>query len=130
MIVVDTSALVQMYLRQTGFEQLRLRVSASATAILPVSCYVEFALLYRIGSDRMDWLDEQLAEPPLSLIAIEPEHGRLAAEAARHYGKGSGHAAQLNFGDCIAYAVAKHRDLPLLFVGDDFRHTDVIPAIA
>lgn len=109
MILVDASALVRMYLRQPGLEQLRSRVSASISAFVPVSRYAVFALLYRIGSDHMDRLDGQLAAPT--------------------FGKGSGHPAQLNFGDCLVYSAAKYRDLPLLFVGDDFRHTDVTPAL-
>jgi ribonuclease VapC len=45
------------------------------------------------------------------------------------YGKGSGHRAQLNFGDLFAYALAKSRDIPLLFKGHDFAHTDIMSAV-
>jgi ribonuclease VapC len=45
------------------------------------------------------------------------------------YGKGSGHPAQLNFGDLFAYALAKSRDIPLLFKGNDFAHTDIMSAV-
>jgi len=64
-------------------------------------------------------------------IAIEPvtaEQARIAREAYRDFGKGSGHPAQLNFGDCFAYALAKAAGEPLLFKGDDFCHTDIISA--
>ncbi len=54
--------------------------------------------------------------------------GRLS-EAYRDFGKGSGHKAQLNFGDCFAYALSKARGEPLLFKGDDFRKTDVEAAL-
>jgi ribonuclease VapC len=54
----------------------------------------------------------------------------LAREAYRDFGKGSGHPARLNFGDCFAYALAKERDEPLLYKGDDFGHTDVGSALA
>ncbi|MGH8940325.1 MAG: type II toxin-antitoxin system VapC family toxin, partial [Actinomycetes bacterium] len=53
---------------------------------------------------------------------------QLARAAYRDFGKGSGHPAGLNCGDCFAYALAKDRDEPLLFKGDDFGHTDVTPA--
>lgn len=59
---------------------------------------------------------------------IEPvtEHqARLARSAYRDFGRGSGHRARLNFGDSFAYALAKDMDVPLLFIGDDFGHTDV-----
>jgi len=49
----------------------------------------------------------------------------IARRAYREYGKGSGHPAQLNFGDCFSYALAKDRNEPLLFKGNDFIHTDV-----
>jgi ribonuclease VapC len=52
-----------------------------------------------------------------------------ATEAFERYGKGCGHPAQLNFGDCMAYAVAKHYDVPLLYKGRDFARTDIRPAL-
>lgn len=64
------------------------------------------------------------------LGAITTPIAEIAAAGARRYGKGSGHPAQLNFGDCLVYAAAKYRDLPLLFVGNDFTHTDVTSALA
>ena len=66
-------------------------------------------------------------------IAIEPvteAQARVAREAYRDFGKGSGHPARLNFGDCFAYALAKTTGEPLLFKGDDFVHTDIVPARA
>ena len=65
-------------------------------------------------------------------IAVEPvtlEQARLAREAYRDFGKGSGHPAKLNFGDCFAYALAKATGEPLLFKGDGFIHTDIAPAL-
>lgn len=54
----------------------------------------------------------------------------IAADAADRYGRGSGHPARLNSGDCLSYAVAKHLDAPLLFKGDDFGQTDIRSAVA
>ena len=62
---------------------------------------------------------------------IEPvteAQARIAREAYRDFGRGSGHPARLNFGDCFAYALAKAMNEPLLFKGDDFTHTDLTPA--
>jgi ribonuclease VapC len=53
---------------------------------------------------------------------------RIAREAYRDFGRGSGHPAKLNFGDCFAYALSKVTGEPLLFKGEDFIHTDIIPA--
>ena len=61
-------------------------------------------------------------------VTVEPvtiHQARIAREAYRRFGRGSGHPAKLNFGDCFAYALAKDLDEPLLFVGQDFVHTDV-----
>ena len=66
-----------------------------------------------------------------ALITVEPvtvEQARIAREAYRDYGKGR-HRAGLNLGDCFAYALAKEKGEPLLFKGNDFRKTDVEPAI-
>jgi len=66
-------------------------------------------------------------------IAIEPvteTQARIAREAFRDFGKGSGHRARLNFGDCFAYALARASNEPLLFNGEDFTHTDIISALA
>jgi ribonuclease VapC len=63
-----------------------------------------------------------------STSPVEPfteEQAQIARQAYRDYGKGSGHRAQLNFGDCFSYALARVKREPLLFKGDDFVHTDV-----
>jgi ribonuclease VapC len=60
---------------------------------------------------------------------VTETQARIAREAYRDYGRGSGHPAQLNFGDCFAYALAKDKAEPLLFKGRDFAHTDVRRAI-
>ena len=65
-------------------------------------------------------------------IAIEPfnaEMAQAAFDAFRRYGKGQGHPAQLNILDCAAYALAKIRSEPLLFKGNDFEKTDILPAV-
>lgn len=58
-------------------------------------------------------------------IAISPEIGRLALDACASYGKAVGHVADLNFGDCFAYACAKTLKVPLIYKGNDFAHTDL-----
>ena len=74
-------------------------------------------------------LDEFLAEAKVIVESVTAEQARIAREAYRDFGKGSGHPARLNLGDCFAYALAKDKAEPLLFKGDDFRHTDVRRAI-
>lgn len=60
---------------------------------------------------------------------VDRSQTNAAIEAFRRFGKGRGHPARLNLGDCFAYALAKTRDEPLLFKGDDFQHTDVRAAL-
>jgi ribonuclease VapC len=65
-------------------------------------------------------------------IIVEPvtvEQAKVAREAYRNYGKGSGHRAKLNFGDCLSYARARVKREPILYKGDDFEHTDLGSAL-
>ncbi len=129
-MIVDTSALVRVFLMEPGYEAYARAFAERPFMMLPVPCFVEFGLLRRMGPDRMAWLNRLSQRDGVSVIGIDPEQRILATRAAEKYGKGSGHPAQLNFGDCLVYAAAKHRDLPLLFAGDDFRHTDIEPALS
>jgi ribonuclease VapC len=61
---------------------------------------------------------------------VTPAQAVIARDAYRDFGKGSGHAAQLNFGDCLSYALAKETNEPILFKGDDFSYTDLTSAAA
>jgi len=72
---------------------------------------------------------EFLSAARIRTVPITDKEADLALGAFARYGKGRGHPAQLNMGDCFAYAVAKAHQVPLLFNGDDFDKTDIIPAI-
>lgn len=74
-------------------------------------------------------MDQLTAVADITFVPMDEAIARLAADAFARYGRGTGHTAALNFGDCIAYATAIHLDVPLLFKGDDFRHTDVKAAL-
>jgi ribonuclease VapC len=73
-------------------------------------------------------LDDLIARKEIVVEPVTFEHAEIARAAYRDFGKGSGHPAGLNFGDCFAYALAKAMREPLLFKGDDFSHTDVAVA--
>ena len=72
--------------------------------------------------------DDLLRVGEFSIEPVTEEQARIAREAYRDFGKGSGHPAQLNFGDCFAYGLAKVTGEPLLFKGNDFSRTDIAPA--
>jgi len=63
------------------------------------------------------------------IAPVDEAQARVALEARVRYGRGFGHPAHLNYSDCFAYALAKVRDLPLLYIGNDFAHTDIVPAL-
>ena len=124
-IVLETSALARIFLREPGYERYQYALFSADQAYVPVCCLVEFASVWRLGETRLGWLETLLELPNIAVAGLDADHGQIAVDAVVKYGKGSGHPAQLNFGDCLSYAVAKGRDLPLLYVGDDFRHTDI-----
>lgn len=78
----------------------------------------------RIGdvAEHIDALRRRLS---IDLVPIRDTETRLALDAFDRFGKGTGHPAQLNMGDCFAYACAKTNGARLLYKGDDFAHTDL-----
>lgn len=126
-MILDTSAIVAILREEpeaTGFARL---LQAAVAPKLSAASYLESGIV--IDSGRSAIASRQLDELiEAAAIAIEPvtlRQARIAREAYRDFGKRSGHAAQLNFGDCLAYALAKDKSEPLLFKGNDFARTDV-----
>jgi len=126
-MIVDTSAFVAILKRepeQAAFSHLlevTQQVSMSAATYLEASIVID-ALRQPTASRALDDLIER------SKIIIEPvtvEQAKIARQAYRDYGKGSGHPANLNFGDCFSYALAREKREPMLYKGDDFVHTDI-----
>ena len=102
-----------------------LSVGGVDVTVLELGIVVDGRGLPRL-SRRVDAL---LEAHQVSIVDFTAEHAEAAREAYRRFGKGSGHRARLNFGDCIAYAVATVEGEPLLFKGQDFTHTDVRNAL-
>lgn len=123
-----TSALVCILLGEAEATAFELLV-ADDDAYLSVSCYVEASLALRHRGIPLEVLDGYVVESDLRLIGSDERQARIAADADRRYGRGTGHPARLNFGDCLAYAAAKAHHAPLLFKGNDFLHTDVMRAV-
>jgi ribonuclease VapC len=74
-------------------------------------------------------VDRLLRAYEIQIVPFDEEQARVAAQAYRDYGRGSGHPAGLNLGDTYSYALAHVTGEPLLFVGDDFVHTDIRPVL-
>nr|WP_225224467.1 type II toxin-antitoxin system VapC family toxin [Cellulomonas sp. JH27-2] len=114
-------------LGEPGADDLARALLADPHPRMSAATYVELAAVVaqRSSPQQRRRLEALLDKLKVEVVSLTPEHARIAAEAYREFGRGSGHAARLNLGDCFSYALAASRDEPLLFVGDDFRHTDV-----
>ncbi|MGI8522869.1 MAG: type II toxin-antitoxin system VapC family toxin [Nocardioides sp.] len=122
-MIIDSSALVAI-LHDEAEAAAFVRVMEQATTLKMSTCTaLEVYLVERPG--RADRLDDFLAGAQIELVAFDVEQLRLARSAHVRFGRGCGHPAKLNFGDCFSYALAKTTGEPLLFKGDDFTHTDV-----
>jgi len=93
--------------------------------------YLETAVVIdsRRGPVNSRNLDALIALADIEIVPVTVAQAQIARQAYRDFGRGSRHAANLNFGDCFAYALAKDTGEPLLYKGDDFIHTDVAPAM-
>lgn len=131
-MILDSSALVAILRDEPEAATLAMAIEASTERRISAVNYVEAAIVIDCGRDpaASRRFDDLLREAKIVVEPVTVEQARIAREAYRDYGKGSGHPARLNFGDCFAYALAKDAGEPLLFKGDDFRHTDVTAASA
>ncbi len=86
-------------------------------------------ILRRLGQPMVERFNRLMALYPVAVHSFGAAQMAMAFEAYRQYGKGNGHAAQLNLCDCAAYALARTLNAPLLFKGKDFIHTDIVAAL-
>lgn len=129
-MIVDTSALVAILRGEPEREQFTRAVRAQAPARISAATYFEAGIQIDKKEDpvRGHLLDAFIVRARMEIVPVSVEQGKIARQANREYGKGSGHRAQLNFVDCFSYALAKELNEPLLFKGNDFIHTDVVDA--
>ncbi len=130
-MIVDSSALIAILKNELEAESFSKTIEAAKAIRISAATFVETHIVvdgYRnpILSAR---LEEILANPGIQIEPVTIEQARIAREAYRDYGRGSGHRANLNFGDCFSYALARDKREPILFKGDDFVHTDLRAAI-
>lgn len=131
-MIIDTSALIAILWQEPEAQQFADSIEAAASNLhMSAATFLETGIV--LDGSR-DPIVARSSEDLVSRagIAIEPvtaQQVKIAREAYRDFGKGNGHPAGLNFGDVFAYALAKLRDEPLLFKGNDFRETDIEPAL-
>ena len=130
-MIVDTSVIIAILRNEAGAAVIEEALARPGVRRMSAVSYVEAAVV--VDGNRNPILSRRLDDLLRDVqIDIEPvilNQARIAREAYRDFGKGR-HKAGLNFGDCFAYALAKEKGEPLLFKGDDFRHTDVEAADA
>ena len=130
-MIVDSSALIAILKREPQWQAFSKTLDSSVTSRISAANYLETSIVVDgwrspILSREFDELIERFK------IVIEPvtaEQAKIARQAYRDYGKGSGSPANLNFGDCFTYALARDKRDPLLYKGDDFGHTDLRAAV-
>lgn len=131
-MILDSSALIAMLLREPNADALADAIDHAAHVAISAATLVEAAIVADgtrdpVRSARFDAIIDGLAP---EIVPLSAEHAALARQAYRDYGRGSGHPARLTLGDCFSYALAKQRREPLLYVGEDFAHTDIASALA
>ena len=126
-MILDTSAVIAILRNEAEAPSFRLILENATTCGISAATYLEAACVVDSKRDPVvsRRLDELLEAAECKIEPVTARQARLAREAYRDYGKGSGHPAQLNFGDCFAYALASDLGEPLLFKGSDFTHTDI-----
>jgi ribonuclease VapC len=129
-MIVDTSAIVAILKYEPGSIALLNKLNSAESAHLSAASYLETAIVLDGRHDPVlsAGLDELIGETGIVIEPVTEAQAKIARQAYRDYGKGSGHQANLNYGDCFSYALARDKREPLLYMGDDFIHTDLRPA--
>lgn len=130
-MIVDSSAIIAILTGEDDAETFADLINAEDDVAISAVTYVECAMVMSRFDDPVmrGLVDELIREEGIEVVAFDHAQGLIAVRAFSDFGKGSGHGAGLNFGDCMSYALAKVRRQPLLFKGDDFAQTDLMSAM-
>jgi ribonuclease VapC len=130
-MILDSSAVVAVVKLEPDAEVFARAIGEAQSCRMSAVSFLEAAIVLdsRYDPTQGRRYDETLRQAKVELVPVDETQARIARAAYRDFGKGSGHPARLNFGDCFAYALAKASGEPLLFKGDDFSHTDVTRAL-
>jgi ribonuclease VapC len=130
-MIIDTSALLAILKNEPEAAVFSNAIEAAKLVRISAASYLEAKIViskYKNPILRCR-LEDILENPGLQIEPVTAVQAELAWLAYRDYGKGSGHPANLNFGDCFSYALARDKREPILFKGDDFSHTDLRSAL-
>jgi ribonuclease VapC len=125
-MVIDSSAIIAVLLNEAGAAHIAQAIEASSQRLLSAANLLEASIVIesRKGEAGGRELDLLLYRAAIEIVTVDQDQAEIARIAWRRFGRGR-HPAGLNYGDCFAYALAKTRQLPLLFQGDDFSQTDI-----
>lgn len=126
-MIVDTSAIIAILRGEPDAHRFVDALGRATAPLLSAGTYLETAIVVDANRDPVlsGRLDDLLSVAGVTVEPVTRRHAEIARRAYRDFGKGTGHPAGLNLGDCFAYALARATGEPLLFKGDDFVHTDV-----
>jgi ribonuclease VapC len=130
-MIVDTSVLIAILKHEPEAEAFSEAIEAAKVVRISAASYLETHIVadgYKNPILKAR-LEEIFENPGIVIEPVTFEQAKIARQAYRDFGKGSGHPAGLNFGDCFSYALAKEKREPMLWKGDDFAHTDLRPAV-
>jgi ribonuclease VapC len=125
-MVIDSSALIALLLGEPETDEFVTAIAGSSIRLISAASYLEttIVMLNRSGSEGQRKLDRLLTDLAATVFPFTLD------QAYKRYGKGSGHPARLNFGDCFTYGLAKLTGEPVLFKGNDFSRTDLASAVS
>ena len=130
MIAIDTSAIVAIACEEPEAEAFSRVIAVEKGLVTPPVLFeARMVLEQKLTGRAVRFLDAFVQNPQVEAVPFTLDMYRAASSAFESYGKGRGHSAQLNFGDCMAYAVAKVEGIPLLYKGEDFSRTDIRRAL-
>lgn len=130
-MIVDTSALIAILRAEPEAGEFAAAIEQASICRVSAVSYVAAAAVIDRSGDAIASrrFDELLREADIVIEPVTEADAMIARAAYRDFGRGSGHAAKLNFGDCFSYALAKAKGEALLFKGENFSRTDIPPAL-
>jgi ribonuclease VapC len=129
-MIVDSSALVAILRFEPERVLFARMLDEAAELHMSAATYLELSIVIDSRRDPVvsQEIDELITRFKIRIEPVTEAQAKIARQAYRDFGKGSGHPAGLNFGDCFSYALAREKREPMLWKGDDFGHTDLRPA--
>ena len=129
-MIIDSSAMIAILTDESDGLALSQALDEPGIVRLSAASYLETAIVLDKHRDAVlsAKLDELIEDSDIVIEPVTDSQAKIARQAYRDFGKGSGHPAALNFGDCFSYALARDKREPMLWKGDDFGHTDLRPA--